>query len=119
MVFAVAPDNKSKETPVVRLFFCKMKTAFLNLPDQDKFQFMSKDRANLDALGMKAISMIDCSTMDNEWDYIGVEGWPSMETIEKREQFEAEELKLADYIEYKTILGHEMSYENYGSQRPG
>ena len=76
--------------------------------------FMEKDRANLDQLGMKAISMIDCSDPHDDWDYIGVEGWPSSEAIEKREQFEKEELQLSSYVHYKTILGHEMSYDNYG-----
>ena len=44
--------------PVVRLFFAKMKKAFLGLSDDDKRAFMRKDRKNLDDLGMKAVSMI-------------------------------------------------------------
>ena len=61
------------EAHIVRLFFAKMKPAFFQLIEEERRQFMVRDRANLDALGMKAISMIDCSQSDDEWDYIGVE----------------------------------------------
>lgn len=99
---------------IVRLFFAKMKDAFLSLADEEKMTFMMKDRANLDELGMKAISMIDCTDTNDEWDYIGVEGWPSMEAIATREKFENEELQISRYVEYKTYIGHEQSFETYG-----
>jgi len=66
---------------------------------------MRKDRENLDELGMKAISMVNCSWSNDEWDYVGVEHWPSMEAIEKREEFENTELETSKYVEFKTILG--------------
>ena len=69
----------AENKPVVRLFFAKMKKAFLDLSDDEKFAFMRKDRENLDDLGMKAVSMIDCSWSNEEWDYIGVEEWRSEE----------------------------------------
>lgn len=49
----------TQENAIVRLFFAKMKDEFLNLSDTEKQAFMAKDRVNLDALGMTAISMID------------------------------------------------------------
>lgn len=104
------------DTAIIRLFFAKMKNAFLDLPEAEKLAFMAKDRANLDELGMKAISMVDCSESNDEWDYIGVEGWPSLEAIKKREKFENEELQISKYVEYKTYLGREQSYESYGKQ---
>ena len=73
-----------------------------------------KQGANLDDLGMKAILMIECTGADKEWDYIGVEGWPSQEAISHREQFESDELHIAKFVEYKTYLGVEQSFENYG-----
>jgi hypothetical protein len=99
---------------VTRLFFAKMKSAFTNLPNQENAAFMAKDRANLDEIGMKAISMIDCSWSNDEWDYIGVEDWPSMDAIKKREKFEAEELEISKYVEYKTYLGTAESFDTYG-----
>jgi hypothetical protein len=103
-----------EKTQIVRLFFTKMKADFFKLPEAEKTAFMAKDRDNLDELGMKAISMIDCSDTDDEWDYIGVEGWPSMEAIAKREKFENEKLQISKYVEYKTHVGIEQSFENYG-----
>jgi hypothetical protein len=100
--------------PVVRLFFAKMKKAFLDLPDDEKLTFMRKDRENLDNLGMKAVSMIDCSWSNEEWDYIGVEEWPSLEAIKKRELFENEELEVFKYVESKTYLGTPESFDDYG-----
>lgn len=91
-----------------------MKPAFFALPEEDRNAFMEKDRANLDELGMQAISMVDCSKTDDEWDYIGVEGWPSREAIAKREAFENEVLQISRYVEYKTHIGIEQSFENYG-----
>jgi len=106
------PQDKN----IVRLFFAKVKKEFLNLPDSEKSKFMIKDRANLDELGMKAISMIQCGDLDNEWDYIGVESWPSMEAIQKREDFENNILEISKYVTYKTHLGIDESFENYGKQ---
>lgn len=99
---------------IVRLFFAKMKPAFFELSEEERNAFMAKDRANLDALGMKAISMVDCSMSDEEWDYIGVEGWPSMEAVAQREAFENEELQISRYVAYKTHVGVEQSFEEYG-----
>jgi hypothetical protein len=102
------------DTPIVRLFFAKMKPDFMELLESERNEFMAKDRANLDELGMKAISMIQCSGMDDEWDYIGVEGWPSMDAIKKREEFENKVLKISRYVTYKTHLGLEQSFDSYG-----
>jgi hypothetical protein len=104
----------AEKKPVVRLFFAKMKKAFLDLSDDEKFAFMRKDRENLDDLGMKAVSMIDCSWSNEEWDYIGVEEWPSLEAIKKRELFENEELEVFKYVESKTYLGTPESFDDYG-----
>jgi hypothetical protein len=102
------------EAPIVRLFFAKMKPAFFQLSEEERRQFMVRDRANLDALGMRAISMIDCSQSDDEWDYIGIESWPSMEAVKEREKYENEELQISRYVEYKVHLGVEQSFEGYG-----
>ncbi len=104
----------TENKPIIRLFFAKMKNAFLDLSEAEKIAFMRKDRENLDELGMKAVTMIDCSWSNEEWDYIGVEQWPSMEAIEKREQFENEELEVFKYVESKTYLGTPESFADYG-----
>ncbi|MGD8641394.1 MAG: hypothetical protein PVG89_12255 [Gammaproteobacteria bacterium] len=104
----------AESKPIIRLFFAKMKDAFLDLPDEEKVAFMRKDRDNLDELGMKAVTMINCSWSNKEWDYIGVEQWPSMEAIEKREKFENEELNISNYVESKTLLGTPESFTEYG-----
>lgn len=103
-----------KEKAIVRLFFAKMKDEFLSLSEKERQEFMAKDRANLDALGMTAISMIECNESEDEWDYIGVEKWPSMEAVSKREEFEHNELQISRYVEYKTYIGNEQSFESYG-----
>ena len=100
--------------PVVRLFFAKMKQAFFDLPEDARAEFMRKDRSNLDAHGMTAISMINCSETTHEWDYIGVEEWPSLEAIRERERFESGELEISKFVEYQTYLGTPESYDNYG-----
>lgn len=100
--------------PIIRLFFAKMKPAFFELTEEQRAAFMAKDRANLDSLGMKAVSMVDCSGMDEKWDYIGVERWPSMEAVKKREEYEKDALQISNYVEYEVHLGVEQSFENYG-----
>ena len=91
-----------------------MKSEFFELSEDERVAFMAKDRGNLDELGMKAISMVDCSETDNEWDYIGVEGWPSLEAIKERERFENDELQISKYVKYKTHVGVEQSFDDYG-----
>lgn len=106
----------SEQKPVIRLFFAKMKKSFLDLPEEEKMAFMRKDRENLDALGMKAVAMINCSATNDEWDYIGVEQWPSMDAIHKREKFENEELEVSKYVESKTYIGTDESFADYGKR---
>jgi len=102
--------------PIIRLFFAKMKDTFIELPEEEKISFMRKDRENLDELGMKAVTMVDCHWSNEEWDYIGVEQWPSMEAIEMREQFEKEELEVFKYVDSKTYLGTPESFDEYGKE---
>ena len=104
------------DAQIVRLFFAKIKPAFFELSEAERNEFMVKDRANLDELGMKAISMIQCGEMDDDWDYIGVEGWSSKGAIKQREEFENTVLQLSKYVTYKTHLGLEESFEDYGKQ---
>jgi hypothetical protein len=106
----------AENKPVIRLYFARIKEAFIDLPDEAKVDFMRRDRENLDKLGMKAVSMIDCSWSNDEWDYVGVEEWPSLEAIKKREQFENEELEVFKYVEAKTLLGTPESFDEYGKQ---
>ncbi len=91
-----------------------MKEAFISLTEEEKIEFMRKDRENLDKLGMKAVAMVDCSWSNEEWDYIGVEQWPNMEAIEKRKKFEKEELEIFKFVESKTYMGTPESFEKYG-----
>ncbi len=106
----------TENKPIIRLFFAKMKDAFIDLPEEEKMAFMRKDRENLDELGMKAVSMVDCHWSNEEWDYIGVEQWPSMEAIEIRERFEKEELEIFKYVDSKTYLGTPESFDEYGKE---
>jgi len=104
----------AENKPIIRLYFAKMKRAFSDLPDEAKAAFMRKDRENLDKLGMKAVAMIDCSWSNDEWDFVGVEEWPSLEAIESRERFENEELEVYKYVESETLLGTPQSFADYG-----
>ena len=106
----------AESKPIIRLFFAKMKDTFIALPEEEKIAFMRKDRENLDELGMNAVTMIDCSWSNEEWDYIGVEQWPSLEAIERREQFENDELEVFKYVESKTYLGTPESFAEYGKE---
>jgi hypothetical protein len=104
----------TERKPVIRLFFAKMKQDFIDLSEDDRAEFMRKDRDNLDALGMKAIAMIDCTQFGSEWDHIGVEEWPSVEAIEARERFETDELEISNFVEYRTYQGEPESFDDYG-----
>lgn len=102
--------------PIIRLYFAKIKETFYDLSQEEQMEFMRKDRENLDKLGMKAIKMIDCRWSNEEWDYIGVEEWPNIETLEERGKFEKGELKTFKYVESKTLLGTEESFTEYGKE---
>jgi hypothetical protein len=103
-----------KNKPIIRFYFAKMKKAFMELPEEEKMEFMRKDRENLDELGMKAVIMVDCHWSNEEWDYIGVEQWPTIDAIKKREQFENEVLEVFKYAESRTYLGTPESFSEYG-----
>lgn len=102
------------EKPIIRFMFAKLKEAFISLSEEEKIDFMKRDRENLDELGMKVLTMVNCDMSDEEWDFIGVEEWPSMEAIKLREKFEKEELEISKYTDYKIVLGTPESFETYG-----
>ena len=105
----------AENRPIIRLMFVNMKEAFNDLSDEEKMAFMVKDRKNLDELGCK-FETINCSGSNEEWQFIGIEEWPSMEAIEKRVKFEKEELEIHRYVEYKTIVGTRESSDDYGEE---
>jgi hypothetical protein len=105
----------TENKPIIRLMFVNIKETFSDLSDEEKMEFMRKDRKNLDELGCK-FETINCSGSNEEWQFIGIEEWPSMEAIEKRTKFEKEELELPKYVESKTIVGTRESSDDYGKE---
>ncbi|MFQ5911353.1 MAG: hypothetical protein ACE5IJ_11645 [Thermoplasmata archaeon] len=108
-------SEKNNKKPIIRLLFAKIKEAFYALSEEETMEFMVKDRKNLDELGCK-FWMIDCRWSNEEWDYIGVEEWPSLEALEKRAKFENEELQKSRIVESKTYLGTRESAAEYGKE---
>ena len=108
--------EKSKKKPIIRLLFAKIKPAFYKLSGKEQQEFMIKDRKNLDELGCKVLMMIDCRWSNEEWNYIGVEEWPSLEALESRAKFEYEGLEKFNIIESKTYLGTCESFAEYGKE---
>jgi uncharacterized ferredoxin-like protein len=106
----------TEKKPIIRLLFAKIKEAFYKLSEEEKMEFMVKDRKNLDELGCKVLMMINCSWSNEEWSAIGIEEWPSLEALEKRAKFENEELEKYRYIESKTYLGTRESFAEYGKE---
>ena len=106
----------AEKKPIIRLFFAKIKEAFYNLSEEEKKEFMRKDRENLDELGCKIMMMVDCRWSNEEWNFIGVEEWPTIEALEKRAKFEYEELSAFRYVESKTYLGTRESFAEYGKE---
>jgi hypothetical protein len=105
-----------EKKPIMRLYFAKIKEVFYNLSEEEKMEYMRKDRENLDELGMKVLMMIDCRWSNEEWDFVGVEEWPTIEALEKRGKFEKEEMEAFRYVESKTYLGTRESFAEYGKE---
>ncbi len=95
----------AEKKPIIRVYFAKIKEAFYSLSEEEKQEFMRKDREQMDELGMKLLMMIDCRWSSEEWDFIGIEEWPGIEALEERARFEKEELEAFRYAESKTYLG--------------
>ena len=106
----------AEKKPIIRLFFAKIKEAFYELSEEEKIEFMVKDRKNLDELGCKVLMMIDCRWSNEEWNYIGIEEWPSLEALEKRAKFEYETLNKFRIVKSKTYLGTRESFAEYGKE---
>ena len=109
-------SEKIKKKPIIRLLFAKIKEAFYELSDEEKMEFMLKDRKNLDELGCKVLMMIDCRWSNEEWNYVGIEEWPTLEALETRAKFEYEVLKKYSIIESKTYLGTRESFAECGKE---
>ncbi len=106
----------AEKKPIIRLYFAKIKEAFYELSEEEKMEFMRKDREEMDELGMKLTMMIDCRWSTEEWDFVGIEEWPTIEALEKRAKFEKEELEGFRYVESKTYLGTRESFAEYGKE---
>ena len=106
----------AEKKPIMRLYFAKIKEVFYNLSEEEKMEYMRKDRENLDELGMKVLMMIDCRWSNEEWDFVGVEEWPTIEALENRGKFEKEEMEAFRYVESKTLLGTRESFAEYGKE---
>jgi hypothetical protein len=106
----------AEKKPIIRLLFAKIKEAFYQLSEAEQQAFMIKDRKNLDELGGNVIMMIDCRWSNEEWNYVGIEEWPTIEALEKRGAFEYEELHKFRIIESKTLLGTRESFAEYGKE---
>ena len=89
---------------IIRIMFAKIKPAYFELSEEEQREFTRKDRERMEELGYKLHFMLDCSWSNEEWQFIGIEEWPSMEAIEKIEKFHEEELEASKYAEYKTYL---------------
>ncbi|MDA0525808.1 hypothetical protein [Methanococcoides alaskense] len=94
-----------EKKPIIRMYFVKIKETFVDLSEEEKMEFMHKDRENMDGLGMKQTMLIDCRWSNEEWDYIGIKEWPTLEALVKRAKFEKEEIETFRYVESKTYLG--------------
>jgi len=106
----------AEKKPIIRFLFARIKEAFYKLSEEEQQAFMIKDRKNLDGLGCKVLMMIDCRWSNEEWNYIGVEEWPTIEALEKRARFEFEKLKKFKYVDAKTYLGTRESFAEYGTE---
>ena len=95
----------AEKRPIMRLYFAKLKEAWYKLSEEEQKEFMLKDRANMDEVGVNLIMMIDCRWSNEEWDFVGIEEWQSLEALEKRAAFEKEELQGFRYVQSKTYLG--------------
>jgi hypothetical protein len=89
---------------IIRIMFTKIKPAFFELSEEEQQEFMRKDREKMEELGYKLHFMLDCSWSNDEWQFIGIEEWPSMESIEEISKFHEEVLNVSKYGEYKTYL---------------
>jgi len=89
---------------IIRIMFAKIKPAYFELSEEEQQEFTRKDREKMESLGYKLHFMLDCSWSNEEWQFIGIEEWPSMEAIEEINKFYEEELDTSKYAEYKTYL---------------
>jgi hypothetical protein len=106
----------AENKPIIRLLFAKIKEAFYELSAEEQQAFMIKDRKNLDELGCNVIMMIDCRWSNEEWNYVGVEEWPTIDSLEKRGAFENEVLQKFKIVESKSLLGTRESFADYGQE---
>ena len=89
---------------IIRIMFAKIKPAYFKLSEKEQQEFMRRDREKMEELGCKLHFMLDCSKSNDEWQFIGIEEWPSMEAVKEIEKFHEEELEASKYAEYKTYL---------------
>ncbi len=45
-------DKMAEKKPIIRVYFAKIKEAYYNLSEEEKSEFMRKDRKQMDELGM-------------------------------------------------------------------
>ena len=94
----------TKEKRIIRIMFAIIKPAYFELSEEEQQEFMRKDREKMESLGYKLHFMLDASLSKDEWQFIGIGEWPSIDEIKEIEKFHEEELDVYKYAEYKTYL---------------
>lgn len=100
---------------IIRIMLTRIKEAYYELSEEEQQEFMRKDREKMESLGYKLLYMINCSWSNDKWQFIGIEEWPTMESIKAISKFHEEELNVLKYGEYKTYLGT-LVYDDYSQE---
>jgi len=95
----------AEKKPIIRVFFARLKEAWFEYSEEEKQEYMGKDRENIKELGGRLMAMCDCRWSNDEWQFFGVEEWPNMEAVQKRVKFEDEELESSRFVKRMTFLG--------------
>ena len=77
----------AEKKQIIRIMFVKLKEEYFKLSETEQQEFMRRDREKMEELGYKLRFMLDCSWSTDEWQFIGIEEWPSMKSIEEKESY--------------------------------
>jgi hypothetical protein len=90
--------------PIISFIAAKWTDAWYQLSKEEQDSLMAKIRAHREEAGIHVKNVIVCRVLDVSWDWIVVDEYPDIETIQRLEDLDAE-VNWRRYWEGTSVIG--------------
>ena len=94
----------AEKKPIIKLYITSPKEAYYRLSEEELKEASEEAAKNLEEVGGKILVFCDCYWSNEKWVWFGVEEFPDIDALQKREKYK-EEHEWLKYVEERCYLG--------------